>query len=77
MNDVEFLRDRVTELERQVADLQTGFEMQARGGERALLEALQKARVRLEQVEKENQEFANMYVEIQGAERGAHEPLCR
>ena len=65
MNDVEFLRDRVTELERQVADLQTGFEMQARGGERALLEALQKARVRLEQVEKENQEFANMYVEIQ------------
>ena len=65
MNDVEFLRYRVTELERQVADLQTGFEMQARGGERALLEALQKARVRLEQVEKENQEFANMYVEIQ------------
>lgn len=63
--DVDFLRERVTELERQVADLRTGFEMQASGGERALLEAVQEARARLEQVEKENQEFANMYVEIQ------------
>ena len=59
------LRGRVSELERQVADLQTGFEMQASGGERALLEALQEARARVEQVEKENQEFANMYVEVQ------------
>ncbi len=64
-NDADFLRDRVTELERQVVDLQTGFEMQASGGEQALLEALQEARAHLEQVEKENQEFANMYVEIQ------------
>jgi len=63
--DVDFLRERVTELERQVADLRTGFEMQASGGERALLEAVQEARARLEQVEKENKEFANMYVEIQ------------
>lgn len=63
--DADFLRERVTELERQVADLRTGFEMQASGGERALLEAVQEARARLEQVEKENQEFANMYVEIQ------------
>lgn len=59
------LRGRVSELERQVADLQIGFEMQASGGEKALLEALQEARGRLEQVEKENQEFANMYVEVQ------------
>ncbi len=59
------LRGRVSELERQVADLQTGFEMQASGGEKALLEALQEALVRVEQVEKENQEFANMYVEVQ------------
>ena len=64
-HDADFLRERVTELERQVADLQTGFEMQASGGERALLEAMQEARARREQVEKENQEFANMYVEIQ------------
>ena len=55
----------MTELERQVADLQAGFEMQASDGERALLEALQEGRARLEQVEKENQEFANMFVEIQ------------
>ena len=64
-DDVQFLRHRVSELERQVADLQAGFEMQASGGERALLDALQEMRTRLEQVEKENQEFANMYVEIQ------------
>lgn len=63
--DAGVLRERVTELERQVADLQTGFEMQASGGERALLEALQETRERLENLEKENQEFANMYVEIQ------------
>ena len=64
-NDANFLREQVTALERQVADLQTGFAMQASGGERALLEAMQEASARREQVEKENQEFANMYVEIQ------------
>ena len=64
-NDANFLREQVTQLERQVADLQTGFAMQASGGERALLEAMQESRARREQVEKENQEFANMYVEIQ------------
>lgn len=63
--DTTALRGRVSELERQVADLRTGFEMQATGGEQALLEALQEAKARLEQVEKENQEFANMYVEVQ------------
>ena len=64
-NDPDFLRDQVSELDRQVADLRTAFEMQASGGERALLEAMQETRVRLEQVENENQEFASMYVEIQ------------
>ena len=63
--DAGFLRERVAQLERQVADLEAGFAMQASGGEKALLEALNELRVRLEQVEKENQEFANMYVEIQ------------
>lgn len=63
-NDADFLRDRVTELERQVADRETSVELQA-SGERALLEALQETRARLEQVEKENEEFANMFVEIQ------------
>lgn len=63
--DPDALRRRVSELERQVADLKTGLEMQASGGEKALLKALQETRERLEQVEKENREFANMYVEVQ------------
>jgi len=64
-NDADFLRDQVAELDRQVADLRSAFEMQASGGEKALLEAMQETRTRLEHVEQENQEFANMYVEIQ------------
>lgn len=63
--DADVLQRRVSELERQVADLKAGLEIQISGGEKALLEALQEARSRVEQVEKENREFANMYVEIQ------------
>ena len=63
--DAGVLRERVSELERQVADLEAGFAMQASGGEKALLEALNEMRARLEQVENENHEFAKMYVEIQ------------
>jgi nitrate/nitrite-specific signal transduction histidine kinase len=59
------LSKRVAELERQVADLEAGLAIQASGGEKALIEALGDLRKRLEQVEKENREFANMYVEIQ------------
>lgn len=59
------LRERIAELERQVADLEAGLTMQASGGEKALLEALAELRHRLEQAERENREFANMYVEIQ------------
>src|SRR5574338_914548 len=59
------LRRRVAELERQVLDLQAGLAISASGGEKALIEALSELRRRLEQVERENQEFANMYVEIQ------------
>jgi hypothetical protein len=59
------LRRRVLELERQVADLEAGLAMQASGGEKALITALSELRTRLEQLEKENREFANMYVEIQ------------
>lgn len=57
--------ERVRELERQVADLEMGLAMQASGGEKALITALSELRARLEQLEKENREFANMYVEIQ------------
>jgi signal transduction protein with GAF and PtsI domain len=59
------LKKRVAELERQVADLETALTMQSSGGEKALIQALTEIRNRLEQVEKENHEFANMYVEIQ------------
>ncbi len=59
------LQKRVRELERQVADLEMGLAMQASGGEKALITALSELRARLEQLEKENREFANMYVEIQ------------
>lgn len=59
------LRKRVAELERQVLDLQAGLALSASGGEKALIDALSELRGRLEQVEKENKEFANMYVEIQ------------
>jgi nitrate/nitrite-specific signal transduction histidine kinase len=59
------LPKRVLELERQVADLEMGLAMQASGGEKALITALSELRARLEQLEKENREFANMYVEIQ------------
>ncbi|HJS75598.1 MAG TPA: GAF domain-containing protein, partial [Vicinamibacteria bacterium] len=59
------LPKRVLELERQVADLEMGLAMQASGGEKALITALSEVRARLDQVEKENHEFANMYVEIQ------------
>ena len=59
------LRKQVLELERQVADLEAGLAMQASGGEKALITALSDLRTRLEQLEKENREFANMYVEIQ------------
>jgi nitrate/nitrite-specific signal transduction histidine kinase len=59
------LEKRVLELERQVADLEMGLAMQASGGEKALITALSELRARLEQLEKENREFANMYVEIQ------------
>ncbi len=59
------LPKRVLELERQVADLEMGLAMQASGGEKALITALSEQRTRLEQLEKENREFANMYVEIQ------------
>jgi GAF domain len=59
------LRKRIAELERQVLDLQAGLAISASGGEKALIEALSEQRGRLEQLEKENQEFANMYVEIQ------------
>ena len=63
--DEEDLPKRVLELERQVADLEMGLAMQASGGEKALITALSELRARLEHVEKENREFANMYVEIQ------------
>jgi len=63
--DVDVLQERVVQLERQVADLEAGFAMQATGGEKALLDALSEVRGRLSQVEKENYAFANMYVEIQ------------
>lgn len=59
------LQKRVRELERQVADLEMGLAIQASGGEKALITALAELRARLELVEKENREFANMYVEIQ------------
>jgi nitrate/nitrite-specific signal transduction histidine kinase len=59
------LRKQVLELERQVADLEAGLAMQASGREKALITALSELRARLEQLEKENREFANMYVEIQ------------
>jgi len=59
------LQKRVRELERQVVDLEMGLAMQASGGEKALITALSELRARLEQLEKENREFANMYVEIQ------------
>ena len=59
------LQKRLRELERQVADLEMGLAMQASGGEKALITALSELRARLEQLEKENREFANMYVEIQ------------
>jgi len=59
------LRKQVLVLERQVADLEAGLAMQASGGEKALITALSELRTRLEQLEKENREFANMYVEIQ------------
>ncbi len=65
MDDVDVLQERVVQLARQVADLEAGFAMQATGGEKALLDALSEVRGRLSQVEKENHEFANMYVEIQ------------
>ncbi len=63
--DEDQLQRRVRELERQVADLEAGLAIQATGGEKALIEALSELRGRLEQQEKENREFANMYVEIQ------------
>jgi nitrate/nitrite-specific signal transduction histidine kinase len=63
--DEDQLQRRLRELERQVADLEAGLAMQASGGEKALIEALSQLRARLEQQEKENREFANMYVEIQ------------
>lgn len=59
------LKKQIAELERQVADLHSGLALSVSGGEKALIEALSDLRRRLEQVEKENQEFANMYVEIQ------------
>ncbi len=59
------LRKRVAELEREVLDLQAGLAISTSGGEKALISALSELRDRLEQAEKENQEFANMYVEIQ------------
>jgi nitrate/nitrite-specific signal transduction histidine kinase len=59
------LRERVAELERQVADLEAGLAMQTSGGEKALLQALADLRGRLEKAERENHEFASMYVEIQ------------
>jgi nitrate/nitrite-specific signal transduction histidine kinase len=59
------VQKRIRELERQVADLEAGLDIQASGGEKALIAALSELRTRLEQVEKENHEFANMYVEIQ------------
>ena len=63
--DEDQLQRRVRELERQVADLEAGLAMQASGGEKALITALSELRARLEQQERENREFANMYVEIQ------------
>jgi nitrate/nitrite-specific signal transduction histidine kinase len=65
MTDAAQLAGRVAELERHVRDLETGLALQASGGEKALLQALTELRERFEQVEKENREFANMYVEIQ------------
>jgi len=59
------LQKQVRELERQVADLEMGLTIQASGGEKALITALSELRARLELLEKENREFANMYVEIQ------------
>ncbi len=59
------LRKQVLELERQVADLEAGLAIQASGGEKSLITALSELRSRLEQAEKENREFANMYVGIQ------------
>jgi hypothetical protein len=59
------LAGRVAELERHVKDLETGLALQATGGEKALLQALSDLRARFDQAEKENREFANMYVEIQ------------
>ncbi len=64
-DDVDVVQERVVQLDHQVADLEAGFAMQATGGEKALLDALSEVRGRLSQVEKENHEFANMYVEIQ------------
>jgi nitrate/nitrite-specific signal transduction histidine kinase len=59
------LQKRVSDLERHVADLEAGLAIQASGGEKALIAALSELRERLEQRERENHEFANMYVEIQ------------
>lgn len=59
------LRDRIAELEREVADLQTGLAMQASGDDRALLKVVNELRAKLDRVEQENREFANMFVEIQ------------
>lgn len=59
------LRERVAELERQVAELEAGLAIQVSAGEKGLLEALTDLRQRLERAERENHEFANMYVEIQ------------
>ena len=46
-DDVEALQECVVQLERQVADLEAGFAMQATGGEKALLDALNDVRGRL------------------------------
>ena len=68
MTAAEQLKRRVLQLEREVADLQAGLAFQASGAsekEDSSGEELKAIKERLEQVEKENREFANMYVEIQ------------
>lgn len=68
------LRQKVVELEREVHDLKAALAIQAGASETSpidleidapLFREVQKLRERLEQVEKENLEFAKMYVEIQ------------
>jgi nitrate/nitrite-specific signal transduction histidine kinase len=71
---VEGLRRKVGELEREVNDLKTALAIQAGASETSpidlegdvpMLRELRRLREKLDRVEKENHEFAKMYVEIQ------------